>query len=112
VFGGRRFDTLQIPSTWPTLDEILGTDGLNGSTVNDFYLSLLKPGLNVHTIHAEMEGGVMADSFIDLLERLKAAGVRFVTLGEAAAIYRDSAPDAPLAMGELPGRAGLVAIQG
>jgi peptidoglycan/xylan/chitin deacetylase (PgdA/CDA1 family) len=112
VFSGKRYNTLQIPSTWPTLDEILGANGLDGSTVNDFYLSLLKPGLNVHTIHAEMEGGIMADSFIDLLQRLKAAGVRFVTLGEAAAAYRDSAPDAPLTMGELPGRAGLVAIQG
>jgi undecaprenyl phosphate-alpha-L-ara4FN deformylase len=112
VFEGKRFNTLQIPSTWPTLDEILGADGIDGSTVNDFYLSQMKNGLNVHTIHAEMEGGVMAESFIQLLERLKAAGARFVTLGEVARACRDSAPSAPLAMGELPGRAGLVAIQG
>ena len=112
VFQGRRFATLQIPSTWPTMDEILGTDGLDGATINDFYLSQLKSGLNVHTVHAEMEGGVMAQSFVTLLERLQAAGVRFVTLGEAAAAYRESAPEAELSMGELPGRAGLVAIQG
>ena len=112
VFQGVRFATLQVPSTWPTMDEILGTNGLDGETINDFYLSQLKDGLNVHTVHAEMEGGVMAQSFVTLLERLQAAGVRFVTLGEAAAAHRGSAPDAPLAMGELPGRAGLVAIQG
>lgn len=112
VFEGRRFQTLQIPTTWPTLDEILGTNGLDGDNVNDFYLSLLKDGLNVHTVHAEMEGGVMSRSFVDLLERLKQKGVRFVTLGEAAELYRQAAPEAPLAMGELPGRAGLVAIQG
>ena len=112
VFQGKRYDTLQIPSTWPTMDEILGSDGIDAQNVNDFYLSQLRDGLNVHTIHAEMEGGVMSDSFVALIERLKAAGARFITLGEAAAEYRKSAPDAELAMGELPGRAGLVAIQG
>jgi len=112
VFQGRRYATLQMPSTWPTMDEILGSNGIDARTINDFYLSQLRDGLNVHTIHAEMEGGVMSESFIALLERLQAAGVRFLTLGEAAAACRDSAPDAPLAMGELPGRAGLVAIQG
>jgi len=112
VFAGKRYRTLQIPSTWPTLDEILGRDGITPKNVNDFYLSLLKPGLNVHTIHAEMEGGVVAGSFIDLLRRLQQEGVRFVTLAEAAAEVRGCAPDAPLAMGEIPGRAGLVAVQG
>jgi peptidoglycan/xylan/chitin deacetylase (PgdA/CDA1 family) len=112
VFQGKRYATLQVPTTWPTMDEILGTGGLNATTINDFYLSQLKDGLNVHTIHAEMEGGVMSQSFIALLERLQAAGTRFVTLGEAAAAHRRLAPAAPLAMGELPGRAGLVAIQG
>jgi undecaprenyl phosphate-alpha-L-ara4FN deformylase len=112
VFGGRRFNTLQVPSTWPTMDEILGSNGIDAHTINDFYLSQLKDGLNVHTVHAEMEGGIMADSFIELLGRLQKAGARFVTLGEAAAAHRGSAPGAPLSMGELPGRAGLVAIQG
>jgi undecaprenyl phosphate-alpha-L-ara4FN deformylase len=112
VFQGKRYNTLQIPSTWPTLDEILGSDGIDGQNVNDFYLSRLRDGLNVHTIHAEMEGGIMAASFIALIERLREKGARFVTLGEAAAAHRKAAPDAELAMGELPGRAGLVAIQG
>ena len=112
VFQGKRYATLQVPSTWPTMDEILGTDGIDAATINDFYLARLKDGLNVHPIHAEMEGGVMAQSFIALLERLQGAGTRFVTLGEAATAHRGSAPDAALTMGELPGRAGLVALQG
>lgn len=112
VFEGKRYSTLQIPSTWPTMDEILGTDGIDAGNVNDFYLSRLREGLNVHTIHAELEGGVMAECFASLIDRLKDAGARFVTLGEAAAACRDAAPEAGLAMGELPGRAGLVAIQG
>jgi undecaprenyl phosphate-alpha-L-ara4FN deformylase len=112
VFNGKRYATLQIPSTWPTMDEILGSNGVDAANVNDLYLSQLRDGLNVHTIHAEMEGGVMSASFVALLERLKEKDARFVTLGEAAASHRPGAPDADLKMGELPGRAGLVAIQG
>ena len=112
VFAGKRYGTLQIPSTWPTLDEVLGEGGVNAENVNDLYLSKLVEGLNVHTIHAEMEGGIMSASFSELIVRLKGAGARFVTLGEVAESLSGQAPDAPLSMGELPGRAGLVAIQG
>jgi len=112
VMEGRRFRTLQIPSTWPTMDELLGENGITADTINDYYMGILRPGLNVHTIHAELEGMALAPRFIDLLERLAAAGCRFITLAEAAEEYGRNAPDSPLAMGELPGRAGDVAIQG
>ena len=112
VMAGRRFNTLQIPSTWPTMDELLGENGITAQNINDHYLSLLRPGLNVHTIHAECEGMVMAPVFVDLLERLAAKQVSFVTLGQVARDRAASAPEAPLAMGEIAGRAGLVALQG
>jgi peptidoglycan/xylan/chitin deacetylase (PgdA/CDA1 family) len=108
---GRRFQTLQIPTTWPTMDEIIGENGITVATANDHYLSLLKAGLNVHTIHAELEGGVLSDTFIDLLERLTSRGARFATLAEAAAEFGIDAPVCELVMGELPGRAGNVALQ-
>jgi len=111
VMKGRRFNTLQIPTTWPTMDEILGENGITKENVNDLYLSLLKPGLNVHTIHAELEGGLLSETFVDLLKRLESAGASFVTLAEAAAEFAATAPDSVLEMGELPGRAGEVAIQ-
>lgn len=112
VMEGNRFSTLQIPTTWPTMDEILGENGINSETVNEHYLSMLKPGLNVHTIHAEMEGKAIAPVFIDLLERLRGQGVRFITLAEAAVEYAANAPDHMIFMGEIAGRAGIVAIQG
>ncbi len=59
-----------------------------------------------------MEGRGLASCFTDLLERLLARGVRFVTLAEAAQQFGHDAGNSPLAMGELPGRAGEVAIQG
>ena len=108
----KRFKTLQIPTTWPTADEILGTNGVTIDNINDHYLSLLKPGLNVHTIQAELEGICLAPCFTNLLERLVAQGTRFLTLAEVARQYGRSAGPAPLAMGEIPGRAGKVAIQG
>jgi peptidoglycan/xylan/chitin deacetylase (PgdA/CDA1 family) len=112
VIDGRRYRTLQIPTTWPTADELLGENGITAETINDHYLTLVKPGLNVHTIHAEVEGRGLADCFADLLERLLAGGARFITLAEAAEQFGRHAVTAPLAMGELPGRAGDVALQG
>jgi peptidoglycan/xylan/chitin deacetylase (PgdA/CDA1 family) len=112
VTEGRRFTTLQIPTTWPTLDEILGENGITLDTINDHYLSLIKPGLNVHTIHAELEGNAYTETFTRLLERLVDKGVRFATLGEAAQEYADAAPDCELKMSYTGGRAMPVAIQG
>ena len=112
VMDGKRFRTLQVPTTWPTADELLGENGITADTINDHYLTLLTPGLNVHTIHAEMEGRGLAICFSDLLERLMARGARFVTLAEAAQEFGHDAATSSLAMGELPGRAGKVAIQG
>jgi len=109
--GGRSFRTLQIPTTWPTVDEVIGENGITRANVNDHYLSLLRPGLNVHTVHAEIEGGGLADTFADLLQRLRQEGVRFVTLGEAVAEFGPDAPECVIEMGTLPGRAGAAAIQ-
>ena len=111
VMDGRAFRTLQIPTTWPTMDELLGEGGITAETINDHYLTLLKPGLNVHTIHTEFEGMAMAPVFTDLLARLTDRGVRFITLAEVAE-EAINAPSAPLAMAETPGRAMPVAVQG
>lgn len=112
VMEGRTFKTLQVPTTWPTLDEIFGENGIAADTINGHYLSLLQPGLNVHTIQAELEGGIFAGVFNELLDKLVAGGVRFITLAEAAVEYGAAAPACSLAMGRIPGRPGHVAIQG
>ncbi|MBP1727938.1 MAG: arnD [Deltaproteobacteria bacterium] len=111
VMAGRTFQTLQLPTTWPTMDQILGENGITAETVNSHYLALLSPGLHVHTIHAEMEGGPLADVFADLLQRLLAAGVRFVTLAAAVEEFGKSAPACAVEMGTLPGWAGEIALQ-
>jgi peptidoglycan/xylan/chitin deacetylase (PgdA/CDA1 family) len=111
--NGAAFRTLQIPTTLPTLDEVWGVGGLNSKNASEMYFGLLKSGLNVHTVHAEMEGGSMSDVFVRFLDRCASEGVGFPTLSEVAARLARS-PDLKIAgieMEKIPGRAGGVAMQ-
>ena len=94
------------------MDELLGENGINLENINDQYLTLLKPGLNVHTIHAELEGNALNSTFVDLLTRLTSRNVRFITLAEAADEFAANAPACSLKMGTIEGRAMPVALQG
>lgn len=111
VMAGRRFRTLQIPTTLPTADEILGQNGINPGNIHQYYLHNLNDGLNVLTLHAELEGRAIRSSFVRLLEGLADAGIVCVTMAEVAR-RSVNAPACLLDMGEIPGRAGNVAIQG
>lgn len=111
VMEGRRFRTVQIPTTLPTADELLGENDITPENIDRFYTDNLKEGLNVLTIHAELEGGVIRSSFVRLLERFKNDGVRCITLGQVAKEI-SNIPACELYMGDIAGRAGKVAIQG
>ena len=111
TMNGRVFKTLQIPSTLPTMDELLGENGITLETINETYLQSLKPGLNVHTIHAELEGNALSKTFVELLERLADRNVRFVTLAEAVKEFGADAPNCELRMAYIAGRAMPVALQ-
>jgi peptidoglycan/xylan/chitin deacetylase (PgdA/CDA1 family) len=110
---GVAFRTLQIPTTLPTLDELWGVGGLNSENAGERYFRLLKPGLNVHTVHAEMEGGGMSGVFERFLGRCEDEGAGFPTLSDVAARFRESAEaeTADVEMREISGRAGKVAVQ-
>lgn len=113
VVEGRRFGTLQVPTTLPTLDELLGGGIVTEREAVARLLSLVGPGLNVHTVQAEIEGGRYAPLFATLLDQLTGIGSCFVTLGEAAEeVKRRKAPHCRLTMDEIPGRPGQVAVQG
>ncbi|WP_306533379.1 polysaccharide deacetylase family protein [Geobacter sp.] len=113
VIEGRRFATLQVPTTMPTLDELIVRREATRQNVAERLMTHLRPGLNVHTIQAEIEGGKMAHCFEEFLHRLQRIDARFVTLGEAAEeAQRAGAPRCELTMAELPGRPGKVALQG
>jgi undecaprenyl phosphate-alpha-L-ara4FN deformylase len=113
---GQTFQTLQIPTTLPTLDEVLGLDGMQGERVNDVFLSQLRSDrLNVHTIHAEVEGRTQLDLFASLLKHLEVQGVAYVKLCDVAKALLHQGPDdlprAAIQPRPIPGRAGEVACQ-
>jgi peptidoglycan/xylan/chitin deacetylase (PgdA/CDA1 family) len=112
---GKTFKTLQIPSTLPTLDELLGRPEYPEERIVDHYLSLLHADTpNVLTIHAELEGMKYLTLFRTFLDKTKSRGVRFALLRDLAAILlKDPAavPVCELVMGAVDGRSGKLAVQ-
>src|SRR5262249_15629618 len=56
----------QLPTTLPTLDELIGVNGTTADNVADHVLALTKnaPAAgHVYTLHAELEGGKLAPAF-------------------------------------------------
>jgi undecaprenyl phosphate-alpha-L-ara4FN deformylase len=107
--------TPEIPTTLPTLDEVMGRRDLrDDAAVRDFYLGLCKTdALNVHTIHAETEGMGQLDSFTALVRALKDRGAKFVQLRDIASrLNRAELPACEVVRTTLPGRAGWISSQG
>jgi len=113
VMEGRQFATLQVPTTMPTLDELIVSRQATRHNGAERLMAHLRPGLNVQTVQAEIEGGTMAYSFEEFIKRLQGAGARFATLGEVAEEARQGhIPRCLVSMGEIAGRPGRVAVQG
>jgi undecaprenyl phosphate-alpha-L-ara4FN deformylase len=112
---GKTFQTLQIPSTLPTLDELLGRPEYPEERLVEHYLSLLRTDRpNILTIHAELEGMKYLALFRSFLEQAKDRVVRFVLLHDLAAeLLRDpsSIPVCDLVTGAVDGRSGTLAVQ-
>jgi peptidoglycan/xylan/chitin deacetylase (PgdA/CDA1 family) len=115
IVDGQVLATPEIPTTMPTLDEVMGRADLrDAAAVRDFYLAQCKPdALNVHTIHAETEGMGELENFTALLRTLKERGANFVKLGEwASRLNRAELPICEVVRTSLPGRAGWISAQG
>ena len=113
--NGRVFKTLELPTTLPTLDELLGRPEYPDEAIVPHYLSLLKPGRpNILTIHAEIEGMGKRSLFRSLLAALRGAGVEFIRLDDLARdllANPNSIPVCDQSMASIDGRSGLVAVQ-
>jgi len=109
------YKTLQIPTTLPTLDELLGRPAYPEDRIVGHYLSLLRyDRLNVLTIHAEVEGMKQISLFRAFLEALRENKVRVVRLDEQAKdLLTNSSliPVCDLVAGTIDGRSGTLAIQ-
>jgi peptidoglycan/xylan/chitin deacetylase (PgdA/CDA1 family) len=116
VWQGEPFTCPQLPTTLPTLDELIGTDGLTPENVAERLLDMTakppKTG-HVYTLHAELDGGRWAGAFEALLAGWKAQGYELVPLSAIAESLNSSMlPRHEIERGSVPGRSGELAVQG
>jgi peptidoglycan/xylan/chitin deacetylase (PgdA/CDA1 family) len=112
--AGEVLATPEIPTTLPTLDEVMGTAEVAAAgSIVEFYLrEMREDALNVHTIHAETEGMGQLDVFTALIDELKKQGAGFVALREIAArLIATELPVCSVVRTTLPGRAGWISAQ-
>ena len=116
VRGGEHFTCPQLPTTLPTLDELIGRDGVSEANVARQLLDLSqKPALcgHVYTLHAELEGGKLAGAFQQLLAGWRAQGYQLGTLRDYFADLDPARlPRHEVSDGTVPGRSGTLAVQG
>ena len=106
----------QLPTTLPTLDELIGTEGLTPVNVAAHLLGLSEnppPTGHVYTLHAELEGMKLLPVFETLLAGWQAMGYELVpTRALFDALKPAALPRHELVMGAIPGRSGTLALQG
>ena len=114
--GGRVFSTLEIPSTQPTLDELMGRPEYPDAGIAAHLLSPLRPDrLNVFTLHAEIEGMGRRQIFRSFLRcAVRAAWSCPPGRGgeEDPRRCESGVPVCEQVMAPIDGRSGLVATQG
>jgi len=105
----------QLPTTLPTLDELIGVDGV---TVQNVHQSLLartrsmRSG-HVYTLHAELEGMKLLPVLRRLIEGWHAQGYQLVSMRTLfAQLPVASLPSGRVQSGSVPGRSGSLAVQG
>ncbi|NLT23518.1 MAG: polysaccharide deacetylase family protein, partial [Syntrophorhabdus sp.] len=93
--GGIRFSIVQIPTTLPTLDEVIGVVSAEEKTLVDHYLGLLADGLNVLTVHTELEGKRWSGFLDAFLAEAGKRGFAFKPLMDIAREFKNT-PDGPV----------------
>jgi undecaprenyl phosphate-alpha-L-ara4FN deformylase len=105
----------QLPTTLPTLDELIGRPDLEGADPVDHLLALTaaEPQRDqVFTLHAELEGGKLMPAFERLLRGWQQHGMRLTDLGTYfASLDLGTLPRCRILAGTVPGRSGTLALQ-
>jgi undecaprenyl phosphate-alpha-L-ara4FN deformylase len=108
---------IQLPTTLPTLDELLGReiDGvtITPSNIAAHLLALTRDASrdHVYTLHAELEGQKLAPIFEQLLAGWVAQGYRLASMADYyEKIQAVPLPEYPVSWGEVPGRSGELIV--
>lgn len=108
---GRQYRHIQVPTTLPTYDELVGVV-CTPETYNDYQLGSIGPDrYNVLTIHAEVEGGGCLDLFEEFLNKAMQQDIVFAPLGEMLT-QTDEIKEAGIVQQTIAGREGWLACQG
>jgi len=107
---------LQIPTTLPTLDELIGQDELTEDNVADAVFKLSREALpygHVYTLHAELEGLKLIGIFRELIEKWQKSGDKLISLQKMyQSLPLDKLPRKAIEMKEIEGRSGVLAMEG
>ncbi len=116
VIDGQVSACPQLPTTLPTLDEVIGLDGWSEHNVHEYILTqseVPQPHGHVYTLHAELEGMRLLPTLQKLLEGWRARGA---SIGATEDLFNtldvSALPKLPIVYGEIPGRSGVMALQG
>ncbi|HEY3432354.1 MAG TPA: 4-deoxy-4-formamido-L-arabinose-phosphoundecaprenol deformylase [Rhodocyclaceae bacterium] len=116
IWDGEIIACPQIPTTLPTLDELIGVDGLTEDNVHERLLEITetpKPLGHVYTLHAELEGMKLASTFEKLLLGWKQQGYELVSTAKLREGFDPTTlPRHEICWGEVPGRSGELLVQG
>ena len=112
--SGKVFSTLQIPSNLPTLDELVGRPEYPLEKITEELLRRCEAGsgIEIFTLHAELEGMRYLEWFEQFIVAAQKRGFQFVpveTLARKALENKTSIPVCELIQGEVEGRSGTLA---
>jgi undecaprenyl phosphate-alpha-L-ara4FN deformylase len=115
LMGDVAVNVPQLPTTLPTLDELIGRADLNGVHPIDHLLALTAAAPardQVFTLHAELEGGKFQSDFERLLRGWQARGIQLTDLATyAATLDVRGLPRNAVLEGSVAGRSGTLAVQ-
>jgi undecaprenyl phosphate-alpha-L-ara4FN deformylase len=126
VVNAEIIDCPQLPTTLPTLDELVGLDGVTEQNVHETLLALtgnnawkcapvlgFREPPHVFTMHAELEGMRFLPTLEKLIEGWKSQGYTLVaTETIAQKLARRKLPYFAAEQGSIPGRSGTLLMQG
>lgn len=116
LVGDRVIRCPQLPTTLPTLDELIGRPDLTDDDPAAHLWRLTEdpgPMGHVYTLHAELEGMKLLPLFERLLNGWRARGWTLCALDDYfGGLDADRFPKCPVIAGTVEGRAGTLALQG
>lgn len=116
IAEGEPIQCVQLPTTLPTLDELLGRDGISPDNVHNRLIQATAREADyghVFTLQAELEGMKLLPAMERMLDGWAEQGYRMISLGELYGMLDlKRLPYHSVEMGEVAGRAGLLAVQG